>query len=691
MVFTGQGAQWPKMDTVLHALPGGPEWFIVEELMKEDNQSNINRALYAQSIFNPHAVIGHSSGELAAAYAAGRISASQAIVSAYYRGLVSQNITHPGAMAAVNMSSPEVQEFLVPGVVVACDNSPSSVTLSGDMNELETVVHLISSKSPETVVRKLKVDVAYHSHHMREVGDRYRSLLEPHFMESSTVTPTPIAFYSSLTGSKSCNSNSLDNQYWQDNLESPVRFREAFEALVEDTDDQLLFLSVGPHPALWGPIRQIMERNKQKASYVSCLHRGTDCAETFLSAIRHLFCQGVDIDFNTLTNSDGDAVMLKDLPTYPWEHSYSKLYMPRENKEWRWCKFQKHELLGIRVIESTDKEPSWRNVLHLEYVPWLRDHTVMRAVVFPAAGYISIVEAAFRQISPSMTGVSVRNMVLSSAMVLNDAKSTEIITSLRKNHEDDWYSFTVSSHDGITWTEHCYGSALWIETGISEKNYIPQALPRQIGPQRWYKALAKAGLEYGPAFRGVSKFSASTTQRQALATIITTVGDHANYFIYPTRLDSFFQTVIVVLYKGQEWNLTSPYIPIRIGQIDIRSCISDLTSNTWVTDSRSSLVTANRQVFDETGALVVRLEDTVLQTLSASTSTSTQATGQESESTARLHWKPNMHFRSLAELVTHSEEWAEYSGCLHDLTSACIELARSRLAEHKVASKIPHL
>jgi acyl transferase domain-containing protein len=111
----------------------------------------------------PAAVIGHSSGEVAAAYASGAISMTEAIIIAYYRGRATGEVRQNGGMAAVGLGKDEVNDFLNKDVVVACDNSPQSVTLSGDEDALQAVMKDIKNAKPEAFLRRLKVEMAYHS------------------------------------------------------------------------------------------------------------------------------------------------------------------------------------------------------------------------------------------------------------------------------------------------------------------------------------------------------------------------------------------------------------------------------------------------------------------------------------------------------------------------------------------------
>lgn len=111
----------------------------------------------------PSAVVGHSSGEIAAAYTAGALTKSEAIVCAYLRGLVMKRQNRTGSMAAIGMGHKAVLSYLIDGVQIACDNSPASVTISGDSDALRQTLDAIKAKDPDMFTRQLDVNVAYHS------------------------------------------------------------------------------------------------------------------------------------------------------------------------------------------------------------------------------------------------------------------------------------------------------------------------------------------------------------------------------------------------------------------------------------------------------------------------------------------------------------------------------------------------
>ncbi|GIJ99998.1 type I iterative polyketide synthase [Aspergillus viridinutans] len=720
-VFTGQGAQWSGMgvalyksnrifqrsiqglEEILRTLPDAPAWSIIDEMMKPVEKSNLHRASYAQPIctalqiglvdtlsklkVGPSAVIGHSSGELAAAYAAGKLTAREAFIAAFYRGVVSEYVAKPGGMVAVAMGREETSAFLMPGVIIACENSPSSVTISGDVNELAKVTQAINTSRPDVLVRQLRVDVAYHSPYMNDVGETYRSHMARFLVDSRTGRSPQVEFFSTVTGKRLEEATLLDPEYWQSNLGSPVLFRTAIQSLASHHKCSLLFLEIGPHSTLSGPIRQTLDQVSLSHPYVSCLIREKNCEESFLLAMAELYSQHIPLALEPLTNPDGNARVLTDLPTYPWQHTYSNLFMPRKNADWLFLKHPKHELLGIRVSESTDNDPSWRNLLPLEEVPWLREHKVRDNVVFPAAGFLCMAGEAVRQLNPQRSdGFRVRDMEIGTALLLNDVKSIDTVTTLRKVRASDWFDFTISSHNGVCWVEHCSGQVLGAShrPGIEAK--VEERLPRRIQTRAWYKALEQAGYGYGSAFQGMYNPSSSATEHIAAGYIISTLEESTYYPVHPTKLDAFFQIVYLAVQKGRVWGLDQLLVPTHFAEIEIYTCSSDLNARAWGGGLPNGAAWGSGQALDSDGAVSVRLREARMSPLR----TEQDAKDRPDFGNAlRLHWRPDIQFANLTDLVSSPSDWKEHMKLLSKLTTLCIAQARSRL--ESVQSEIPHL
>jgi acyl transferase domain-containing protein len=332
MVFTGQGAQWPQMgrdllqwssifreriramDQYLSSLSeGAPEWKLEEELCKSSNSSRMDEAELAQPLCTaiqialvdllgsvgiiPAAVVGHSSGEMGAAYAAGALTANEAIMVALRRGSVTKRQTRRGAMAAIGMGWDDIKSYLLPNVSIACENSPNSVTISGDAEQVYAVVNNIHISQPNVLTSILKVDRAYHSYHMAEIGEDYlRSIVS-----SVSERRFESLFFSSVTGKLFSKGDLLNASYWRDNLESPVLFSSAISNLLKHSvGENSLFLEVGPHSALAGPLRQILADHSIAAPYAAVMLRRQNCVESFLSVIGKLFTLNVKVDFQAL-------------------------------------------------------------------------------------------------------------------------------------------------------------------------------------------------------------------------------------------------------------------------------------------------------------------------------------------------------------------------------------------------------
>ncbi len=217
-------------------------------------------------------------------------------------------------MAAIGLGPDDVEEYLKAGVVVACENSPKSVTLAGDRPALEAVVAQIKAARPDVLSRMLQVDKAYHSHHMAEIGEHYHALIQD---KVQARRPAKL-FFSSVTGDLVRTDTSLTSRYWQQNLQSPVLFHSAVRSILQHPiGEHAVFLEVGPHSALTGPLQQIQ---MQLTSRTVRRRHGPQPGRTeaLLTAIGRLHLFNVPVDFQALFPTGSTLV---DLPRYPWNHA----------------------------------------------------------------------------------------------------------------------------------------------------------------------------------------------------------------------------------------------------------------------------------------------------------------------------------------------------------------------------------
>ncbi|KAF7531991.1 hypothetical protein G7054_g8366 [Neopestalotiopsis clavispora] len=582
-IFTGQGAQWHSSHgRGVRALSHPPTWTLEELLTIEtddvDYLSPVDRAqpictavqvAYVDALasdwgLRPAAVAGHSSGEIGAAYAAGVLTREEAIITAYYRGYAcahTYNKAQPGSMAAVGMGRDEVAEFLKPGVVVACENSNASVTISGDSDALDKTIQSLKTTRPDLFARKLRVMTAYHSHHMVAAGDLYKSLIAPHITPKEPRVP----FYSTVYGHQVRETKVFGAQYWQLNLLNPVLFRDALLKMVSEMP-ATAYLEIGPHSALAGPLRHIFKESGSSAPYAAVAERGQDASRSFLCAVGKLHCFGVTPN----VPSPKQTCVLPELPTYPWNYETRHWAETRVMAALRFREHRKHELLGLRVLETGANEPAWRNVLRLNEVPWLMDHGVEQDIVFPAAGYMAMAGTAIAQLTGS-AAYTVSDVNIATALLLTEGKGTEVVTTLRKHaltvsKNSKWWEFSISSENKGTWTKHCWGLVTDGRAVALPKNLDVAPYSRTVDARRMYTALSRIGLNYSNRFVALEDITASPVEQSASVSITDCQIAGEEYALHPSTIDAVLQSWSVALTQGQPHRVDKLFLPTYIDQ-----------------------------------------------------------------------------------------------------------------------------
>jgi len=333
-VFAGQGPQWPGMgrellaqervfretfercDELLRPHLGESLLHAMDREGALDHTAIAQPALFALEVslaalwrsfgIVPDAVVGHSVGEIAAAWAAGILSLEEAARVAAVRGRSMEPARGRGAMAAVELSEEEARVELsgLEGLCVAAVNGPSAVTVAGDPAALEGFVAHLQQRG--ATARRLRVDYAFHSPQMepydREVeaalaGLRPRTAVVPMV---STVTGAPVA------------GPELDAAYWRRNVREPVRFAAALAGLA----GHAAFLEIGPHPVLSAAVSQILDGLEREGTVLASLRRGRDERETVREALAGLYVLGQPIDWSGVFPDGGRPAWL---PTYPFQ------------------------------------------------------------------------------------------------------------------------------------------------------------------------------------------------------------------------------------------------------------------------------------------------------------------------------------------------------------------------------------
>ncbi|KAL9130123.1 MAG: hypothetical protein Q9217_001597 [Psora testacea] len=607
-ILTGQGAQWPgmgkelfeefavfrksiqDMDAVIAKVPEPPNWTIQGTLFAPAETSQIQESACAQPVSTalqiatiqllaswgivPTLVVGHSSGEVAAAFAAGHVTEAEAIIAAYYRGYCNGINKRDGAMMAVGMGNEEAEAEISKSnlrgqVVVACVNSPVSVTMSGDGPAITALAQDLQSRG--IFARKLGTGgKAYHSHHMKALGPELERLIPvaSKNLPPSTRLQTGATFVSTVTGKPK--SEGIDPTYWRTNMESPVLFAQAADYIIRQGDVHLL--EIGPHSALELPLKQIRSKaNKNSLPYSNSLTRGKNAVECALGLVGRLFLHGYPVPFHTVNDAERQQLP-KVLPNMaPYTHIYDSLLWnePRVSRETRSRKYPHHELLGSYVPGGDGQTFSWRNVLELKNVSWIEGHRLEDTVAFPGAAYLAMAIEAVSQAMQlklnSSTVFEFQNVSLPSALAIPPETSIELFTSIHPKRlssftkSSEWWNFEVISYGDENSSTNSTGS---IRVHKEADELLPKicfdAPLQPSSTYSWYGKFARAGINYGPKYQTLQTIETDGSNSLRVArTTAPCLRDSAKgaqyeraYAIHPITMDAMLQSGMIANVAG---------------------------------------------------------------------------------------------------------------------------------------------
>ena len=630
-VMTGMGPQWWAMgqelfqqepvfkatvercDAIFQSIAG---WSILEEMQKTEEESKISETQIAQPAnfvlqvglfelwrskgFEPAAIVGHSVGDVSAAYTSGVLCLEDALAVSFHRSRLQKKLSGRGKMLAVGLSYHDAHELLTQydedKVSFAAINSPSSITLSGDSDILEKIAAELESK--EIFNRFLRVELAYHSPIMAEIRDELLDSLK----EIKPGLPM-IPLYSTVTG-KRVDSVLYDGEYWYQNMRQPVLFADAMGALAEE--GHKLFLEIGPHPVLGASIKEVLNHVKVRGQVVTSLKRAQPESLTFYQALAELFCLGVLPNWQKLYPEGGQFVRL---PLYPWQRE--RYWLESEASLFdRLGDDNDHPLLGHR---QNTPLPTWHQPLNSQYLPWLPEHQVQGLVILPGAAYI---ECALQlQLLVNTTNRCViENISFQRALVIDELDEPV----LRSEYDNNTRQFRIYScaHNGKHWLLHAQGylsglpptpqKALSLDTLRSQ-------CQKSIAVEVLYARLANRNLHYGTAFRPIQQVFRGEDQILVKIQAQTSVNSYA---LHPTLLDAAFQSLIGIVDADDERS----FIPVALGRMDFyKTPDENLWAYSQIKQRNANTITADICLCDDNGELLVVIKDLRCQALASGT------------------------------------------------------------------------
>jgi acyl transferase domain-containing protein/acyl carrier protein len=621
-VFTGMGPQWWAMgQQLLHDEPvfrkavercnrlfrGHMRDSILEEMSAPEDRSRMDDDRFAQMGnftlqvglaalweawgIKPDMIVGHSVGEVAAAYVSGALSLDDAVQVSYHRSRLQHRTRGEGKMLAVGLSLQEARRLLLPHagqVSIAAINGPQAVTLSGDADALAGIHEELSVEG--TFSRILQVDIPYHSPKMdplREELFDVLSALSPHRPE--------IPLYSTVTGAL-LDENGMNAEYWWSNVREPVQFARVVEKLLETGHG--LFLEVGPHPVLSASIQECALATNTPVQVLTTLRHKEPERATMLAALGRLYTTGLEIDWQRFHPHAG---RLMSLPTYPWQRERywreSDVSRDLRTGDAGWSALGHfgpivHPLLGHALV-TAHAEAAWDTELEVQRDHgWLADHKVQGAIVFPAAGHVEMALAAATQLFGA-DHAALAALELDRPLFLSSTTPQPVqllIDRLQKTFTFHGKPFQGKQSDG-PWVRYSSGKLDKLAAERTPPRVDVQQVvarcPHINAKPACYEMFKSIGLEYGPVFAGIEQLW--TGDREALARITVAeamseqVGD---FVVFPGVLDAAFQSLLGTMASARP----RLYLPARIGAIRVHRRLDQAEGSTRSFWSHARLV-----------------------------------------------------------------------------------------------------
>ena len=606
-VFAGNGAQWAGMGRAawhgnarfreaLQELDGHflkrQKTSLVDLLFADDLAPRLRRATYAQPLLlalqvaivrsleavgvTPLATLGHSVGEIAAAWCAGALSIEQAIDVVIARSRHQEAVRGSGAMAALMLGERETRRFLksinTPGVDVAAINSWRSVTVSGPVDQIDQVLALASEK--RIGGRRLDLDYPFHS----ALVDPVRGPLLRELKGLRSHKPRK-QFVSSVAGS----GDDLGPEHWWRNVREPVQFEAGVNRLLEQ--GLRVFVEIGPKPILASYLRDGLREANLRGAIIETLNEAPEADDDPIERVAtRLIIAGGQVARQRLF---GPApVQGVPLPAYPWRHTDYRVRSTMEASN----VFSEgsNRLLGSRPRADASE---WFSTIDPVLFPWLDDHKVEGVAVFPAAGYVEVLLAAARELHPD-NALELREMDIVRPLVFDGGTSYD--TQVRVSAETGMAEFLSRPRGGgADWALNARGivGRSPLATG---REAAPEEAGRIIVPRaKVYETSRTLGFEYGETFQRVRHVSFPHPKR-AVAVLEEDPGiSMPGRTIDITALDAAFHSLFASEEAGVADMPMKRMLPVRFGRVRLFAAAASATRTIarTVRQSPSSLVT----------------------------------------------------------------------------------------------------
>jgi phthiocerol/phenolphthiocerol synthesis type-I polyketide synthase C len=567
-------------------------------------------AVLAEYGIRPVGVLGHSVGEIAAVECSGLISRRDALRVMHKRSHHQETVRGKGRMLVLACAAPKVEELLAEAgaqdVDIAAYNSPTSTTVSGPADELETLARLARKSRIAGV--PVHVDYPFHSRALDEVQEALVADLG-----TIVAQPPRVPFYSTVTG-QLLRPGEFDAAYWWHNIRRPVRFADAVATALAAHPDAA-FVEIAPRSLLVGPISDVLRAGEAQNPVLPTL-AASDPAERdpVRGVVARLVVNGVAHDREAVFGTAPSRV--ESLPPYPFQPEDYRFEETAEavNVHGRLiASVPLHPLLGPRVSNGSAE---WRNLLDPVLLPYLDDHRVDGGVVMPAAALIEFALAAGRELFGEVP-LEIAEFDITKAMTFGDDEMREVSTR-------------YFEHTGTVeiWSRRRFAAGDWIlharGTLAPLQNAAALSLPPRPTVQdpilseaaEIYAAAERAGLDYGPRFRAVvSTLRDETVGESRLLVPEGGTGAYEDrHVLHPVSLDASFHGLFLA--RPNRDGERKAHLPIRFRHIRVwKPGVSVTQSVTKLETETDRFKTLSVSLIDADGGCVASIEAAVLRSV----------------------------------------------------------------------------
>lgn len=630
-VFTGMGPQWFAMGRELfennqvyhdsfieidNAFSKYLSWSLVDEIMKDEDDSNISRTDYSQPLnfavqvslckmwesmgIVPEMIVGHSVGEVAAFYVAGVYELDEAVKISFNRSRCQQLLAGKGGMLAVGLSEEDIREYIEDyksTVSIAAINSVKSITLSGNMDSLKEIADELEKKM---IFNKfLRVNIPYHSLYMNEIKeDLLKSLGNLHPQKAK------VKLYTTAEGEIS-DGTDLDENYWWKNVSFAVHFAKAMIEMMNDGAN--IFVEVGPHPVLGNSIMEIADSLKLSVHTVPSIRRKEPEIQCMFASYAELISLNVSRDLRNVYSGNFKSV---ELPKYQWTH---KKYWREPKKHYeRRLGLVAHSLLGYKKDGPLDL---WENEINDFKMPFIKDHSVNNQVLVAGAQYI---ETAFQVIRAKDNRVDKRGYEIRDIEFLNAAFLGEDNVAHLETHympDDGNIEVFMNYKDEHAMSKLCFRAKArrrQIVRPICDENIQEKiaCMTNEIDKENCYEILGQMGFSYGPMFRGIKKV---WKHKDEVIVNIHSLDElnvkDMDTVIHPVILDAAFQSLILT--QTDDVNLRAGEglkLPVSIERVNVYKKVEgNLYAYAKLTEVEETTIKGNIQIVSEDNQCVAEV------------------------------------------------------------------------------------